>query len=123
MAKRIIDHALDAKDEAMSIILLDWAKAFDKIRPEAMLRALERFGIPVNFFNMVRGIYSDRTFASKNAASHPALDLSILESLKGALCRHTCSSLFSLSSSMILTVSAQMTQRHSYVELRNRSWT
>ena len=40
MAKRLIDRALDTKSGKMSIILLDWAKAFDRIRPDSMLLSL-----------------------------------------------------------------------------------
>ena len=63
MAKRLIDRALDTKNGKLSIILLDWAKAFDRIRPEAMLRALKRFGIPSDFIEIISAIYSDRTFS------------------------------------------------------------
>ena len=63
MAKRIIDHVLDSKDEHLSIIFLDWAKAFDRVRHDSMLHALRRFGIPPEFIDMIAAIYSDMTFS------------------------------------------------------------
>ena len=46
MAKHIIDQAMDAKTGTISILLLDWARAFDRIRPEAMVVAIKRFVNP-----------------------------------------------------------------------------
>ena len=37
--------------------------AFDRVRPESMLLALKRFGIPPEFIEMVSAIYSDRSFS------------------------------------------------------------
>ena len=44
------------------ILFLDWAKAFDRINPASLLLALERFGLPREFVNMIGGIYKARRF-------------------------------------------------------------
>jgi len=62
IAKRLIETALATKDGKLSILLLDWAKAFDRISQEAMLSALARFGIPQMYIDMIGQIYSERTF-------------------------------------------------------------
>ena len=66
IAKRLVEVALSAKKSKLSILLLDWAKAFDKISPSAMLSALQRFGITAPFIDMITAIYSDRTFQVKD---------------------------------------------------------
>lgn len=44
------------------MIALGWAKAFDTIKPESMLLALRRFGLPDDFLDMIRSIYTSRKF-------------------------------------------------------------
>ena len=51
------------------LLSLDWAKAFDSVSPEALLRALERFGVPPKFAAVVSSIYANRRFAVKDAGS------------------------------------------------------
>ena len=56
-------------------LALDWAEAFDSISVEGLLLALKRFGLPASYVDMVRGIYTDRTFSmresSSTSSSHP----------------------------------------------------
>ena len=51
------------------LLALDWAKAFDNVSPDALCRALQRFGIPPEFISVVRAIYTDRTFEVRDAGS------------------------------------------------------
>lgn len=44
------------------MVALDWAKAFDSIDPQGLLRALNRFGVPDNFVKVVSAIYTGRQF-------------------------------------------------------------
>jgi len=44
------------------MVMLDWSEAFDRIRHDALITALARFGIPAPFLDLVREIYSRRTF-------------------------------------------------------------
>ena len=49
------------------MLALDWAKAFDSVSPKALATALVRFGIPGDFVDMVRAIYSQRRFVVRDA--------------------------------------------------------
>ena len=42
------------------LLSLDWARGFDSIDPEALLRALRRFSLPGEFAQMVAAIYGER---------------------------------------------------------------
>ena len=71
LAQRLIDQTWASKNGQLSIVRLDWAKAFDRVDPAAMLVALRRFGLPVAIVDMIAGIYCNRTFVVK-AAEHPS---------------------------------------------------
>ena len=60
MIRRIVDAACDATQDKLMMVFLDWAKAFDRIKPDIMLQALTRFGLPLKVVNMIRGIYDSR---------------------------------------------------------------
>ena len=61
--RRIVDAACDATQDKLMMVFLDWAKAFDRIKPDIMLQALTRFGLPLKVVNMIRGIYDSRQFS------------------------------------------------------------
>ena len=52
LARRLIDRTCDSKDESAVLLALDWAKAFDSIDPNALTRALIRFGVPKPFVDI-----------------------------------------------------------------------
>ena len=60
--RRIIDAAHMANAGGISILLLDWATAFDRLKPDCMCDALGRFGVPVEMVDMIRSIYRVRYF-------------------------------------------------------------
>lgn len=60
--RRIIDAAHMANAGGISILLLDWAKAFDRLKPYCMCDALGRFGVPDEMVDMIRSIYRARYF-------------------------------------------------------------
>ena len=62
MIRRIIDKALASKDDALIILALDWAKAFDSISPVGLCLALARFGVNDRLVRLIRDIYSSRLF-------------------------------------------------------------
>ena len=70
IARRIFDAAYASKGPGVIAILLDWAKAFDRIKPQAMLAALERFGLPVQMLDMIGSIYRTRKFVLKDASGN-----------------------------------------------------
>ena len=44
--------------EPLTMIFLDWEKAFDKINQEKLFEALERVGIPNDLLNLIKNIYN-----------------------------------------------------------------
>ena len=62
LIRRMIDAAHEMKSESLSMVFLDWAKAFDRIRGDSLLKALRRFGLPEQFVNMIGAIYVERKF-------------------------------------------------------------
>ena len=57
--------------------MLDWAKAFDRLRPDSLSSALRRFGLPAEICSMVSAIYAQRFFTivdhSGTSTVHPQL--------------------------------------------------
>ena len=62
LARRLIDAALERNDGKLLLLMLDWQKAFDRIKSKALLQALRRFGLPSHVVDMVGAIYSSRSF-------------------------------------------------------------
>ena len=62
MARRLIEDTWSKKNGSATLLALDWAKAFGSISPAALQLALERFGCPPAFIQMIASIYSDRKF-------------------------------------------------------------
>ena len=69
VARRLMDDAWAQKDGSLVFLALDWAKAFDSVSPSALLTALGRFGVPSEFVEAVGSIYTDRSFAVKDAGN------------------------------------------------------
>lgn len=63
LARRIIDAAHQNKNGGIMVLMLDWAKAFDRLKPDCLCAALRRFGLPPPIVDMVAGIYSKRFFS------------------------------------------------------------
>ena len=49
MVRRMIDAAYASKTPGLIAVMLDWAKAFDRIRVDSMIAALRRFGAHQSF--------------------------------------------------------------------------
>lgn len=62
MARSYIEQACSARDGQIMLLALDWAKAFDSIDPNGLVRALQRFGLPQKMVEVVQNIYSHRKF-------------------------------------------------------------
>ena len=58
----MIEEAFNSADRAITFLALDWAKAFDSIDPKCLVRALQRFGLPDQYIQCIKAIYSDRKF-------------------------------------------------------------
>ena len=62
VARRIIEEIWRMREGRGVFLALDWAKAFDTISPEAMSRALIRFGLPPKLVTIIGEIYKRRSF-------------------------------------------------------------
>ena len=56
----------------MHQLFLDWKQAFDSIDHNAMLVALERFGISAAALKVMQGIYSNPTFETTSSMGEKA---------------------------------------------------
>ena len=43
-------------------VLLDWAKAFDEVKHEALFKALRRMNVPDKYVNVIKELYRRPTF-------------------------------------------------------------
>jgi len=62
LVRRMFDAAYASASPGLLAVLLDWAKAFDRIRADSMLDALQRFGLPAEVVQMIAAIYETRLF-------------------------------------------------------------
>ena len=69
LARRLIEETWAQRDATLVLLALDWAKAFDTISPEYLLQALRRFGLPEKMLQMIKAIYTNRTFSVKDAGA------------------------------------------------------
>ena len=61
-ARRRIELALAQRNGQLSLLALDWAKAFDSVNVDSMLDALRRFGVPANFIGCIESLMRNRHF-------------------------------------------------------------
>ena len=66
-ARRKIEKAWAHQGGKLHILALDWRKAFDSINTEALLNGLTRFGVPANVLQVIKSIYTDRSFMVKES--------------------------------------------------------
>ena len=62
LARRRIELARAQRNGSVSLLALDWAKAFDSINPASLLDALRRAGLPEAFLQMIDGMLRDREY-------------------------------------------------------------
>ena len=60
---------------AFSSSCTNWAKAFDRIKPDALIHALKRFGIPQPMVDMIEGIYNGRCFVIRDPCGDSSVRL------------------------------------------------
>ena len=65
LARRILDLS-EREGSNLSMILLDWEKAFDKIDHGRLLEALERLGVPSKMLSLIGTIYREPKFRVKS---------------------------------------------------------
>ena len=54
---------LEAASEPLLLLFIDWATAFDAVKVESIMTVLYWTGVPEHYQHMIRGIYTDNTFA------------------------------------------------------------
>ena len=59
---RRLTDVCEQGNEKLSLVVLDWEKAFDKINHNKMFLPLERLNIPSDLLNAVKAIYNNPTF-------------------------------------------------------------
>ena len=59
--RRAAEHGEQTQKQA-HFVLLDWAKAFDKVDRQALLIAMAKMNIPTKYINIVRAIYTNTKF-------------------------------------------------------------
>ena len=62
--RRLIDRA-EASKNPLCLTFLDWEKAFDRIRQDKLIEALERMKIPNKFITAIKSIYRPNIFSQK----------------------------------------------------------
>ena len=62
VVRRLIDAANEEQRTGLIMVFLDWAKAFDRLKPDTLVVALRRFGLPEQFVQMIESIYRVRRF-------------------------------------------------------------
>ena len=62
IARRRIELARAQRHGRVTLVALDWAKAFDSINTASLLDALRRYGIPQPMLDMISGLFQDRSF-------------------------------------------------------------
>jgi hypothetical protein len=66
IARRRIELACAQRQGRLSLLALDWRKAFDCINVDSLLDALRRFGLPGSFIEMVAAVMHERRFLVKD---------------------------------------------------------
>jgi hypothetical protein len=55
----------ERKGHNLTLILLDWEKAFDKIDQGRMMQAIKRLGVPEHITAIIENIYREPKYAVK----------------------------------------------------------
>ena len=72
LIRRMIDATIDDTSASLYVVLLDWSKAFDRIKHDCLIKALHRFGVCGAMLDLITAIYQDRTFSVQDATSQSA---------------------------------------------------
>ena len=66
IAKRLIESVLASKEGKISILMLDWAKAFDKVDQKELINAVKRMNVPEETTKELEQIYECIKFCIKD---------------------------------------------------------
>eukprot|EP00959_Pyramimonas_sp_CCMP1952_P240415 5024364-Pyramimonas_sp.AAC.1 len=48
--------------QQVSLVLLDWEKAFDRLTRKGLFSALQRMGVPIKLQNIIKSLYENPKF-------------------------------------------------------------
>jgi hypothetical protein len=69
IARRRIELARAQRGGRVSLLALDWAKAFDSLNVASLIDALRRFGLPADLLNVLHSLLSSRKFLVRDCGS------------------------------------------------------
>ena len=69
VARRCVELAKAQRHGSISLLALDWAKAFDSINVVSLMDALRRFGIPHDLLEIISNMLDARTFFVNDCGS------------------------------------------------------
>ena len=73
LLQALISEAVASRGGSLSVVLLDWEKAFDKLSPAGLIKALKLFGIPTDMVATIQGIYLERNFVVEDSFGNSGL--------------------------------------------------
>ena len=73
VARRRIEAACAHRSGGLSLLALDWRKAFDSLNVKCLLDALRRFGLPVSFITTIETLLQGRHFYVRDSGSESTL--------------------------------------------------
>ena len=73
LIRRMIEATIDDTDASLYVVLLDWSKAFDRIKHDCLIKALHRFGVRGAILDLIQVIYQERSFTIREGGSQSAL--------------------------------------------------
>ena len=69
VSRRRIELARAQRNGKISLLALDWRKAFDSINPTSLVDALRRFGLPQQLLDMISSLLAARCFSVSDCGS------------------------------------------------------
>ena len=69
----MFDVAHASKESGILAVFLDWAKAFDRGKPDVLIEGLRRFGIPGPMVDMIAGICDERCFFIRDSCGNSSV--------------------------------------------------
>ena len=89
LIRRVLEFA-EATQDRVLFLLLDWEKAFDKVRHEALFHTLHRMGVHEHLIMLVKSLYQKPQFTVTVDGQKSNTNRK-LESGRDVHCRHTFS--------------------------------
>ena len=89
IARRLVDMT-ERQGNNITLVCLDWQKAFDKVDQQRLVEVLQRLHTPPNLLQTIRNMYENTQFRVVMGEANQNTRLKKLESDKDAHSAHTC---------------------------------